>query len=127
MFMDRRTSEPCHRILDSEHKSATTINHMKTAVKCLAQWLGLNYPGEDRLIETIPPVQLDAYLSRFYASGMKTNGQPFKRTYFFKMRTSLERYLKEHGYPNSLVRDAIFANSQAAFMKRLGQLPDTCD
>ena len=63
-------------------------------------------------IETMAPEELDKVLSKFYAEVKKKDGDDYEPESLKIMQSSIERYLKEKGYPVSIVRSREFHNSQ---------------
>lgn len=107
------------RILDKDQKPATSINHQMAALNHIERWLQLPPRSEQRVIEEIPPKDLDAYLADFFTMAKKHDGSEFGATYFERMRSSLERHLREHGYSHSIVKSAVFAASQRAYKSKM--------
>ena len=50
------------------------------------------------------PHELDKFLSKFYAE-VKRDGTDYEPDCLRIMQTAIERYLKENGYKESIVRD----------------------
>lgn len=110
------------RIVDREKKSASTIKHQLAALLQIEGWLREAPRHETRNVEDIPPLELDEYLTEYFLSGKKCNGLEFRATYFSRLRTNIERHLKEHGYPHSIVKSPLFIRSQEAFKIRYTSL-----
>ncbi|PVD28830.1 hypothetical protein C0Q70_11425 [Pomacea canaliculata] len=84
--------------------------HRKTGadMRILATYMrSLN---ELRPPETIPPPDLDKYLSSFFLVVRKTDGSEYEPCSLRAMLASIERYLRQKNYPASLTRDNQFAN-----------------
>ncbi|KAK7107320.1 hypothetical protein V1264_015266 [Littorina saxatilis] len=84
--------------------------HRKTGadMRILATYMrSLN---EMRAPETIPPTDLDKYLSSFFLVVRKTDGSEYEPCSLRAMLASIERYLRQKNYPSSLTRDSEFSN-----------------
>lgn len=84
--------------------------HRKTGadMRILATYMrSLN---ELRTPETIPPAELDKYLSSFFLVVRKTDGSEYEPCSLRAMLASIERYLRQMNYPASLTRDNEFSN-----------------
>lgn len=68
-------------------------------------------------MENIPPVVLDKHLAEFYPVVKKTNGENYDAHRLSKLRSYLERFLRELNYPFSISKSAAFANSQRVFSR----------
>ncbi|XP_064596886.1 uncharacterized protein LOC135463552 isoform X1 [Liolophura sinensis] len=115
------------RIVDREKKSASTIKHQLAALLQIEGWLREAPRHETRNVEDIPPLELDEYLTEYFLSGKKCNGLEFRATYFSRLRTNIERHLKEHGYPHSIVKSPLFIRSQEAFKIRYTSLTSSLE
>ena len=67
---------------------------------------------EERLIEDIPPVELDRLLGHFYCKIRRTDGNFYEPDTLICFQRSLDRYLKEKHKTYSIIRDAQFASSR---------------
>ncbi len=67
---------------------------------------------EERLIEDIPPVELDRLLGHFYCKIRRTDGNFYEPDTLICFQRSLDRYLKEKHKTYSIIRDAEFASSR---------------
>lgn len=110
------------RIPNQETKTQSTIRNLTAAVSNFERWLWEQPFGDRRMIEQIPPSELDLYLVKFYAVVQKPTGGEYDPDSLSSVRSYLERYLKEHNYPASLTRSPEFFLSQQAFKARRQQL-----
>lgn len=80
-----------------------------------------------REISSIPPDELSSYLAEFFLTVKTQSGGEFSKASLVRLRTSLERYLKEHDYPCSITLSPQFTSARIAFKKKLqvlkGQVP----
>ncbi|VDI15478.1 Hypothetical predicted protein [Mytilus galloprovincialis] len=102
-----------------DQKKKSTVNCTKRDLKLLYKWLVGK--GELRSIEDIPHNELDAFLSEFYITLKRENGQEYEPGTFDGIRASIERYLKEKEYSHSL-RDKEFNLSTRALSAKKVQL-----
>ncbi|CAC5412335.1 unnamed protein product [Mytilus coruscus] len=107
-----------------DQKKQSTVNFTKRDLKLLYKWLVGK--GELRSIENIPHNELDPFLSEFYITLKKENGQEYELGTFDGIRASIERDLKDKEYSHSL-RDKEFNLSTRALsakkvkLKKLGK------
>ncbi|XP_041370419.1 uncharacterized protein LOC121384210 [Gigantopelta aegis] len=97
--------------------------NIRYALNLITQFLEAR--GEKRQIHSIPPDELDSYLSVFYTTVRKSNGDEFQPTSFKTVQNHIDRYLRENKYPYSITKDSVFEQSQAAFRKKRDQLIQT--
>ena len=97
--------------------------NIRYALNLITQFLEAR--GEKRQIHSIPPKELDSYLSVFYTTVRKSNGDEFQPTSFKTVQNHIDRYLRENKYPYSITKDSLFEQSQAAFRKKRDQLIQT--
>lgn len=107
------------RILNRQSKSATTVKMIISSVGTIERWLSSPPFCDQREIETIPPAELDHYLEIFFRAGRKPNGLGYGRNYLAALRSCLERHLKDHNYPCSIIKSPHFYNSQQAFVNNI--------
>lgn len=108
-------AEGKHQVLNTQEKSASAIRHEQAAIHLLETWLSSLPVREWRKIEDIPPKDLDLYLEQFFRTVRKSTGEEYDPKYLMTVRSGLSRYLKDHGYPYSIVRSFEFFNSQESF------------
>lgn len=101
------------------------LEHLGKTVRChvkgFERWLQEMFQ-DCRPIEEIPSPELDTYLTQYYSSAKTQSGLDFSRKSLLRMRNSLERYLKDQGYPASIVHSPVFAPSLRALKARLRSL-----
>lgn len=106
-----------HRIVDLDKKCAPTIRGLINAVGVLESWL-LDTRDEKRVIEDIPAAELDSYLSDFFSLVKKPNGEDYDPGSYRNLRSFIDRFLKEKGYPHLIKRSPLFKKSRTAFEAR---------
>ena len=84
--------------------------HRKTGADMRILGAYMRSLNEMRLPETIPPTELDKYLSSFFLVVRKTDGSEYEPCSLRAMLASIERYLRQKNYPASLTRDSEFSN-----------------
>lgn len=70
--------------------------------------------NDSRPPETIPPIELDRYLSNFFTIVKKHDGNDYEPASLRGMLCSVERYLKMKCYQASVTRDIVFVNTRHA-------------
>ena len=78
--------------------------------------------NENRPPETVPPQQLDRYLSNFFTIVKKHDGNDYEPASLRGMLCSVERYLKMKNYQASVTRDAVFINTRHALKHKQQRL-----
>ena len=68
--------------------------------------------NEVRPIESLPPIELDRYLTTFFSVIKKHDGNEYEPASLRGMLCSVERYLRSKNYPNSVTRDAVFLDTR---------------
>lgn len=66
----------------------------------------------------IPPGELDEYLAEFFTDLRLPSGEEYKLESLCPLRSYLERYLKDCGYPESIISSSAFAKSQEAYRRK---------
>lgn len=102
------------RIRNLEQKSVPTIGNIVNSVGILERWIWKEY-GDGRNIEAMPPEELDSYLTEFFPTLKKPNGEDYDADSWTNFRSYLDRFLKEHNYPCSISKSVTFAESQRVF------------
>ncbi|XP_064603997.1 uncharacterized protein LOC135469306 isoform X2 [Liolophura sinensis] len=99
--------------------SANLLTQRKTAssVRLFQRWLLLN-ADEERPVKTLSPRDLDAYLVRFLSTCQKVDGGEYSAKSLKGLRESIERHLKDSGYPFSIISSPEFYNSQQVYKTR---------
>ena len=93
-------------------KAKNTKKSTNTWVNAYNSWAEAKGYSVKQIFE-YSPEELDKILHKFYAEIRKNNGDVYEPSCLNVMHTSLDRYLKENGYPLSIVRDREFAGSKA--------------
>lgn len=65
--------------------------------------------GEFRQVNEIPPAELCPYISGFLYAVRKKDGTEYEPVTLRAFISSFERYLKQHNYSASLIKDDIFS------------------
>ncbi|XP_064596989.1 uncharacterized protein LOC135463599 isoform X3 [Liolophura sinensis] len=101
-------------------KTPATIRNLVNAVGLLEQWLASHFPTEKRVVETIPPENLDGYLADFFTNVKKPCGEDYDVVSFSSLRSNINRFLEENGYPHSIsnTTSPYFSRSQDAYVLR---------
>jgi len=66
----------------------------------------------DDKIESFSPQALDESLTKFYAEVRKRNGSEYEPDSLREMQTSIDRYLRQKNYPDSIISGREFKKSQ---------------
>ena len=103
--------------------SEDVINNLKTSsenkntrkstnlwVGIFKKWAALRNFEEN--LETYDVRELDNVLSKFYAEVRKENGDEYEPDSLKVMQASIDRFLREKGYPKSILRDNEFLSSK---------------
>lgn len=99
-------------------KPANTVRFILAAVGTFERWFKEEYPADKREIFELSTMELDLCLENFFATVCKSSGENYNRASFTALRSRLDSYLKENGYPCSITRAPEFARSQNAFKLR---------
>lgn len=109
------------RIKNRDRIPRKSITNMVGAVTTFERWLWSQPYHDNRTITKIPPAELDTYLAEFFKTVSKESGENYRYGTFASMRYHMERYLKEAGYPVSLM-SPIFSKSCKAHQDRVARL-----
>ena len=83
----------------------------------------LTLKGEHRSPDIIPPNELNNLLALFFVSLRKGEGdRDYEPSSLRAFQSSIERYLKGHNYPKSIINDHAFFTSQEAIRSRYKEL-----
>ena len=96
--------------LQDEAVSTNTKCSTKTWLNVWKQWQKSRNLETD--IEKYSPQELDSVLSQFYAEVRKRDGSEYEPDSLRVMQAALERHLKDHDYPVSIINDRMFVKSQ---------------
>lgn len=103
-------------------KAKATISLTVSAVTTFEKWLSVEHNEEQRMMEHIPPEQLDAYLTGFFNAATKPSGEEYSFSTFRLLHSRLDLYLQARGYACSIMKSQRFIKSQIAFKRKLSQL-----
>lgn len=88
------------------------------------RWLRDKGHGESPSITDIPPSALDIYLTEFFISVERKDGNEYHSSGLRRLRESLQYYLKTCGYPMSITKSPTFLQSQRAFQEKFHLLKE---
>lgn len=88
-------------------------------VRSFEGWIQGPPYNDHRSMETITPSELDRYFADFFSSVKTKNGEDFTKKSLLRRRATLQRYLKDKGYPESITNTEVFPLSSKAFRERL--------
>ena len=91
-------------------KNPATVRKTKSDIKKFTDFLAVEQ--ETRPFETIPPKELDMHLARFFLSVKKGNRSECEPDTIKSYQSSLQRYLNDRNYPESLITGASFKHSR---------------
>jgi len=104
----------------SENENVSTRKKTLSHIKLLRQFF--LQIGESREPQDIPPSQLDALLSKFFASVRQKNGSEYEPSYLRGMHGSFEGFLKKSNYPISLITGCEFNRTREALKSKQKEL-----
>ncbi|XP_064605665.1 uncharacterized protein LOC135470573 isoform X2 [Liolophura sinensis] len=90
---------------------------LRSYVTKFDRWVQAEF-NESRHMEDIPPEQLDAYLAQFFTTLKTDRGGEYGYDSLITLRSGLEQYLRQKGYPHLIRSSPLFCHSQAAVRKR---------
>ncbi|KAK3097184.1 hypothetical protein FSP39_007218 [Pinctada imbricata] len=114
-LLDRETEE-----LDQGMENKNTLRKTDTDVRIVIAYL--KSIRETRPPELISPIELDKYLTSFFGTVRKHDGNEYEPASLRGMLCSIERHLKMKNYPASVTRDFIFANTRQALRSKQQKL-----
>lgn len=103
--------------MNCHDKAESTIRGMVNVVGIVERFLQTRN-NDFRRIEEIPPTELDNYLVDFFYELKKPDGREYDPYSLSNLRSYLDRFLREHGYPYSIGVSPVFAASQHAFSSK---------
>ena len=98
----------------------TTIASNKFALSAIKRYLATI--AERRVIHSIPPLELDGLLSRFFMESVKRNGEPYEPDCLSTIHRSFKRHLEGKGYPVNILVDDNFKTSRKVLAARRKEL-----
>ena len=79
----------------------------------------LKLKNESRLVEEIPPKELNAYIGEFIITvRKKDNNEDYEPSSLRSLMASFERYLKKNNYGFSIMKDAEFEQARKALQSK---------
>ncbi|XP_064596747.1 uncharacterized protein LOC135463418 [Liolophura sinensis] len=109
-------------IMERSRSNCQTAKNIQSAATTFERWLAVKEKSNRRPMEHIPPAELDKYLTDFFSTVKKRSGQDYNSDTLLSLRSYIDRYLREKGYPCSITKSDVFANSQVAFKVRRQEL-----
>lgn len=109
-------------VMERSRSHCQTAKNIQSAATTFERWLASKEKSNRRPMEQIPPAELDRYLSDFFSTVKKRSGQDYNSDTLLSLRSYIDRYLREKGYPCSITKSDVFANSQMAFKVRRQEL-----
>lgn len=125
--LPRRRAKTTHRGIQPlrrnlhQHRLKHIDRRMRCRINVFESWLQSEPYSDLRAIEDIPPFELDQYLTDFFLSVKTLSGEEYTHSSLSSIRGSLERYLKESGYGESIVLSPLFAGSQKVWFDKCKQ------
>lgn len=116
------------------NENKNTLKKTASHLKLLTEFL--QSKGENRLMHSIPPNELDTYLSNFTVSVRTKNGSEYEPVSLRAMISSFDRHLRKRGYGVSIVcntpefsktRDALKAKQRDLKAQGKGSKPMKSD
>lgn len=107
--------------ISSADKTQQTIIDVLNSVASIERWMWMRH-RESRFVQDVPPHELDAYLVEYFQTLQKPTGEDYKSETFTKLRSCLDRFLRDAKYPASLTKSNVFRRSQSAYDLRRREL-----
>lgn len=102
----------------------TYVVNLAGAAGIFERWMWARYElREEPAAESLDPETLDVYLEDFFSTIKRPSGEEYRRGTLESMRFKIERYLRETGYPHSIVSSPVFVRSRLAYKQRMASLP----
>lgn len=89
------------------------------ALKTFQKWRMKHGSMPGQRIETLDPAVLDSILAEFLATVKKQDDSEYRPNSLRTLRQGIDFYLKDAGYPLSIVTSPEFRSSQAVYKKRI--------
>ena len=108
-FSDVSESDVANLIAKSKNQNTTkaTVNWMNV----FKDWAESQSKSIE--IEKYDPVELNTLLEFFFAGIKKKNGKEYEPSSLCNMQSAIDRYLKEKGYQESILKSRVFESSRA--------------
>ena len=104
----------------NEQANRNTLSKTRRDVSLLNEFLQAK--SEQRMLEEIPPSELNNYLSEFIVVVRRKDGEDFEPSSLRGLLCSFNRYLKSKGYPANLIEDQAFEQVRAALKAKSKEL-----
>ncbi|VDN98074.1 unnamed protein product [Rodentolepis nana] len=98
-----------------------TLRKTKSDMKVIHRYL-VQVKNDTREIHEIPPQDLCNYIQDFIVTAKKKDGHEYEPESLKAFVHSLERHLKYHNYPHSVLKDPEFAPARLVLSQRLNEL-----
>lgn len=103
-------------------KTRSCVSHARAVASSFHRWFFGRFPNDRRLIETLPPVELDPFLAEYFETVQKPRGGNYTFDSFRLLRPNLDNYLQSQNYPWRIVTSNLFPLSKLAFDERKRKL-----
>ena len=110
----------------SNQRNKNTIRKTESDVKLIKQFI-FDTTGNNLELESIPPKELNEFLSNFIVSVRKVDGGEFEPSTLRSIISSADRHLKAHSYGTSIMEGACFERTKQAlkakqkYLKQMGK------
>ena len=103
-----------------EQDARNTIKGNNLACRTFTKFI--SSVGEKRPVESIPPIELDRLLSRFFMEVVRVDGMPYQPDVLSTIHRGLKRYLDTKNYGKNILKDDIFDKSRKVLAARRKKL-----
>ena len=97
----------------SNQRNKNTIRKTESDVKLIKQFI-FDTTGNNLELESIPPKELNEFLSNFIVSVRKVDGGEFEPSTLRSIISSADRHLKAHSYGTPIMEWACFERTKQA-------------
>ncbi|TGZ62233.1 hypothetical protein CRM22_007561 [Opisthorchis felineus] len=98
-----------------------TLRKTRSDMKVIHRYL-VQVKHDTRDIHQIPYYELDQYIQDFVLTAKKKDGHEYEPESLKAFVHSLERHLKHHGYPHSVLKGTAFTGTRTVLNQRLNEL-----
>ncbi|BHF60587.1 hypothetical protein SprV_0100355200 [Sparganum proliferum] len=98
-----------------------TLRKTKSDMKVIHRYF-VQVKNDTREIHEMPPEDLSNYIQDFILTAKKKDGHEYEPESLKAFVHSLERHLKYHNYPHSVLKDPAFASARLVLSQRLNEL-----
>lgn len=116
---------PEHKAPQGEGRLSCIDRRLRSHVKVFERWIQCEPFCDFRPIEDIPPPELNNYLADFFPMVKTQSGEEFTPKSLCRLRSSLERYLRDQSYPESITHSDVFLSSKLAYKTKISLLEHT--